>query len=283
MSIIMEKYHGTGNDYFICDPNKNEVNLTEKSIRRICNRHFGFGSDGILYGPIIEDGEYRVRIFNPDGSEAEKSGNGVRIFAKYLKDAGYVKEDGCTMKTIGGEVAATYLDKRGEHITLQMGKASFLSTQIPVDGEEREVLDEEMYFGGKKYVASCVSVGNPHCVIVFQDISKDRIEKLGPLVENSPYFPKRINVQLLKVLDPSNLQIEIYERGAGYTLASGTSACAVAAVANRLGLCDKTVMVHMQGGSVSVEIGDDGVLSLTGEVKHIGTIMLAKEYAEALY
>lgn len=273
MEIMLEKYQGCGNDYFILDPNKQQCELTQKMIQQICNRNFGFGSDGILYGPIFEGEKPIVKILNPDGSEAEKSGNGVRIFAKYLKDAGYVQKKSAVVHTLDGEVEVKYLDESGNRIRANMGKASFKSSEIPVTGPEREVIDEEMIFGGKKYYATCVSVGNPHCILQVNELSKERIEKIGPFIETSSYFPNRINVHLMKVLDRKNLQIEIYERGAGYTLSSGTSACAVAAAAYRLGLADTKVNVHMQGGSMVAEIADSGDICLTGDVERIGRLI----------
>lgn len=273
MEIILEKYQGCGNDYFILDPNKENLKLTEEMIKKICNRSFGFGSDGILYGPEFKDGRPLVRILNPDGSEAEKSGNGVRIFAKYLKDAGYIQKKQVSIQTKAGTVDLKYLDDTGTRIRANMGKASFHSKDIPVTGEPREVVDEEMLFGGKKYIATCVSIGNPHCILQMNELSKERVEKIGPIIESSSYFPNRMNVQLLKILDRKNLQIEIYERGAGYTLSSGTSACAAAACAYRLGLSEPGVHVHMQGGTMLAELGEEGDIYLTGNVERIGKVI----------
>lgn len=132
-----------------------------------------------------------------------------------------MQKKSAVVHTLDGEVEVKYLDESGNRIRANMGKASFKSSEIPVTGPEREVIDEEMIFGGKKYYATCVSVGNPHCILQVNELSKERIEKIGPFIETSSYFPNRINVHLMKVLDRKNLQIEIYERGAGYTLSSG--------------------------------------------------------------
>ncbi len=266
---ILEKYHGLGNDYLVLDPNLNSIKLTEEKIKKICNRNFGVGSDGILYGPILKDNKIKVRIFNPDGSEAEKSGNGVRIFSKYLLDKGYVKEKTFILSTLGGDVKVEYLDKAGEKIKVAMGKVTFESEEIPVSGEKRKVINETFKFKGKEYKGTCVSIGNPHCVIPMKNISKNLAESLGPYVENYKEFPNKINMQLLEVIDRNNIKIEIYERGAGYTLASGSSSCAAASVAYELGLVDNKVKVHMPGGVLDIEILKDKMVYMVGPVEYI--------------
>jgi len=282
MQINVEKYHGLGNDYIVYDPQKNHMELNPERIKLICDRNFGCGSDGILWGPVIEGKKIQVRIFNPDGSEAEKSGNGVRIFSKYLKDTGYVKKDLFVLSTLGGDVAVQYLSDDGRLLKVGMGKVTFRSSHIPVIGVEREVIDEVMSFGGKNYRATCLSIGNPHCVIPMSEISKEKALALGSLVETSLNFPNRINMQLLKIIDRRNIQIEIYERGAGYTLASGSSSCAAAAAACKLGLTDDHITVHMPGGTLEIEIHDNGMVYMTGTVNRIGTISFAEEFIDEL-
>lgn len=277
MNTKLVKYHGLGNDYLVLDPNINSLHLSDKIIRLICDRNFGVGSDGILYGPIFDDGKIKVKIFNPDGSEAEKSGNGIRIFARYLSDAGYIKNNMVTINTLGGDVDVEYMNNLGDMIKAAMGNVSFLSKNIPVSGPLREVIDEMMTFNNHQYKVTCLSIGNPHCVILMNDISKDLAYQLGPCVENHPNFPKRINMQLLKVLDRNNIQIEIYERGAGYTLASGSSSCAAASVAYKLGLVDQNVTVHMPGGQLHINISDNNVY-MTGPVSSIGEIELSNQF-----
>lgn len=267
--FILEKYHGLGNDYLVLDPNLNSIKLTEENIKKICNRNFGVGSDGILYGPILKDNKIKVRIFNPDGSEAEKSGNGVRIFSKYLLDKGYITEKTFILSTLGGDVKVEYLDKAGEKIKVEMGKVTFESEEIPVSGEKRKVINETFNFKGKEYKGTCVSIGNPHCVIPMKNISKNLAESLGPYVENYKEFPNKINMQLLEVIDRNNIKIEIYERGAGYTLASGSSSCAAASVAYELGLVNNKVKVHMPGGVLDIEIVQDKMIYMTGPVEYI--------------
>ena len=280
MNITLEKYHGLGNDYLIFDHNKNECKLTKENIRLICDRNFGVGSDGLLVGPILGQDKLEVKILNPDGSEAELSGNGVRIFGKYLKDAGYVQKNKFVINTLSGEQTIQYLNEEGTKIKVSMGKLSFYSDEIPVTGPRREVLNETMLFGSIPYRVTCVSIGNPHCVIWLNDISKDLVCRIGKHSENAGYFPERINTQLLKVLDRTNIEIEIYERGAGYTLASGTSGCAAAGAAYRMGLTDPKMYVHMPGGVLEVEIKEDYSVLMTGEVGYVGRFTLSHEFAE---
>jgi diaminopimelate epimerase len=269
MELHFRKYHGLGNDYLVIDPNIHDVDLTPDTIRLICNRNFGIGADGILYGPIESENDLNLRIFNPDGSEAEKSGNGLRIFAKYLFENKYVDRKNFRIKTSGGIVEAYIEDESGNLIKINMGKVTFLSTKIPVKGIEREVVNEELQINGIKYKVTCLSVGNPHCVIPMNEVSEQKAKELGPKVENHDMFPNRINMQLLKVIDKANIEIRIWERGAGYTLASGSSSCAAAGAAHRLGLTDNKINVKMPGGSLFVEICENSEIYLTGEVEGV--------------
>jgi diaminopimelate epimerase len=260
------KYHGLGNDYIVIDPQHADISLDPEVIRLICHRNFGVGSDGILYGPIGKDGNLQLRIFNPDGSEAEKSGNGIRIFSRYLFDAGYLHSNQFQLETLGGKVYVELLDATASKIRVDMGTVTFFSTEVPVSGPPRQVISEELMIKERSFNITCVSIGNPHCVVLLDDISRELVEEIGPIIESHSLFPNRINVQLLKVLDRNKIQIEIWERGAGYTLASGSSSCAAASAAYKLGLVDEDIHVHMPGGTINVEIGPDGRVRMTGSV-----------------
>jgi diaminopimelate epimerase len=269
LKIDFKKYHGLGNDYIVIDPNVTDIELTPETIRLVCDRHYGIGSDGILYGPIKAGDIPELRIFNPDGSEAEKSGNGLRIFAKYLFENKYVDKKNFSIKTLGGMVQVHIQDDTANLIKINMGKTTFLSTEIPVKGKTREVINEELQINGVNYKATCLSIGNPHCVIPMEEVSEEKAKELGPFVENHEMFPNRINMQLLKVIDRNNIEIRIWERGAGYTLASGSSACAAAAAAHKLGLVDNQINVKMPGGNLLIEINDDEEIYLTGPVEGV--------------
>ena len=223
-----------------------------------------------------------LKIWNPDGSIAEKSGNGVRIFAKYLKDAGYVQKKNYKLVTDGGLVEITYLNEDGSRLRISMGKMSFWSDEVPVTGERREVINEDMVFGRTLYPVTCVSVGNPHCVIPMREISKPLVCKIGNYSEVARYFPERINTEIMKVIDNNNIAIETFERGAGYTMATGTGACAAAGVAYKLGLTGNKVIVHMPGGELQVEIDENWDVYMTGEVFYVAKICLSNEFVEKL-
>ena len=230
------------------------MELGPEQVKAVCDRNFGIGSDGILVGPVLGGEKMYVRILNPDGSEAEKSGNGMGIFARYLKDAGYGPEDEGFLGYPGRRGDGILSERGGTRVKISMGKPTFWSDEIPVTGERREMVNQTMVFGKIPYITTCLSIGNPHCVIWMNEISKELVCRIGEHSERDSSFPEKVNTQLLNVLDRTNIQIEIYERGAGYTLASGSCACAAACAANRLGLADRNMYVHMPGGTLEVEI-----------------------------
>jgi diaminopimelate epimerase len=277
MNCHFYKYHALGNDYIVIDPNKSRVNLSDENIWLICHRNFGIGSDGILYGPLFQNDLTQLRIFNPDGSEAEKSGNGIRIFSRYLFDAGYLTSNQFYLETLGGKVHVELLDTKANQIKVDMGPVTFFSTKIPVIGMPRDVIGEKLIFNEHHFTVSCLSIGNPHCVIPLNIISKEIAVKWGPIIENDQRFPNRINVQFLKVLDRNTIEIEIWERGAGYTLASGSSSCAAASAAFRLGLVDREVDVHMPGGTISIMITPDNHVHMTGSVRGVSKGWFAED------
>lgn len=263
------KYHGLGNDYLVIRPADVVGNLETGQVQRICDRNYGVGSDGILLGPLDSGiSDFRVRILNPDGSEAEKSGNGLRIFSRYLYDQGSVHEDPFTIETLGGTVIC-HVHDGGRTVTVEMGEVSFLSKKIPVTGVEREVLRENIEVDGTVFQYCAATVGNPHCVVLCDEQSPQLARHYGPLIETDSRFPNRTNVQFLKIIDRRNILIEIWERGAGYTLASGSSSTAAAAVAYKLGLCDPFITVHMPGGDLSISFSKNFAATMTGPVARV--------------
>lgn len=256
--------HGLGNDYLVVEPSflATGVRLTPQTVQLICDRHRGVGSDGILelLPPSGTPDRFGLRIWNPDGSTAEKSGNGLRIFAKYLREHGHTSANTFTISTAGGDAdIALALDARTERvtsITVDMGVPSFdPRTEIIVDDARLAV--------------TILSVGNPHCVAIVPDIDSINLESLGPLIERHAAFPNRTNVQFATPVSPDRVRAIVWERGAGVTLASGSSASAVAAACHRRGLVGNAVTVAMPGGELYVQIGDNGQLSLTGPAEEI--------------
>lgn len=265
------KSHGLGNDYLVLDQAQLTVPLTPEAVRTICDPHFGIGSDGILLLGPGSGADFGVRIFNPDGGEAEKSGNGVRILAKFLWDHGYADRPEFSLATLGGRVRVRlHLDgKRVRTITAEMGRATFASHEIPVAGPRREVVAERLEVAGESLTVTCVSVGNPHCVIFAETLDEATVRRLGPQIERHERFPSRINVQFARVLGRDRVSILIWERGAGWTLASGTSSCAVVSACVRNGLTDRTVTVESPGGELTVSVAAEWGLTLTGPVSEI--------------
>lgn len=273
------KYHALGNDYLVLDPADfpDWTAPTRDQVRTICHRHYGIGSDGILWGPVRSArAPFGLRIFNPDGSEAEKSGNGLRIFCRYLFDRGRVAHEPFLVDTAGGVVEAQ-VHAGAAAITVAMGRVSFRSPDIPVAGADREVIEEKLTVGGREFTFTAAGIGNPHCVIPLPEIDESLARAYGPIIETHANFPRRTNVQFLQVLDRGNIRLEIWERGAGYTLASGSSSSASAAVAHRLGLVDRDVTVHMPGGRLRIEIGEDYAIRMTGPVTRVADGTLATE------
>jgi diaminopimelate epimerase len=277
MLFAFTKYHALGNDYIVIDPNDLPAALTTDQVKTICHRNFGVGSDGILLGPLpAANAEFGLKIYNPDGSEAEKSGNGLRIFSRWLWDRKRVGSEEFAIQTAGGLVRSTVF-AGGASVQVEMGGVSFASEAIPVTGPAREVINEAITVGGRRFNFCAATIGNPHCVLPLPEVSPELAHQYGPLVEHHAFFPRRTNVQFMKVLDRGNIQIEIWERGAGYTLASGSSSSAAAAVAHKLGLCDRRISVHMPGGVIAIDIGESFTIRMTGGVTRVAEGVMAAE------
>lgn len=285
MQNLFVKSHGLGNDYIVLDHENITFKLTEAAIIRICDVHFGIGSDGILLKVPSETADFGLRILNPDGSEAEKSGNGLRIFSKYLYDHGFTNSKSFSIETPGGLVRAEIMEERegkAYMIKVDMGKAIFEAEKIPVNIEKPECIDESLPLHDQTFQINCVSVGNPHCVILVDDLNEAEVKTYGSDIENHPLFPKRINVQFAKVISPTEVEIMIWERGAGWTLASGSSSCAVAATVLKKGLTERDLTIKMPGGTLLIEIDEDWQIRMTGEVREIATGTLGAELIQDL-
>lgn len=279
------KMHGLGNEYIVLDSSNIDFHLSEQAIRRLCNIHFGIGSDGIVMLVPSAKADFGFRVYNPDGSEAEKSGNGLRIICKYLYDYGYAKTRRFSLETLTDIVYAEIVEEaqgKAMLIRVEMGKAIFASRDIPVNSDLTEFIGQRIMAGDKEFEVNCVSVGNPHCVVIREELDENEIRTYGPLLENHPLFPRRINVQFAKVLSSHDAQILIWERGAGYTLASGSSSCAASCILVKRGLVGGDLTMHMQGGTLKIEIAKDWNIRMTGEVREIAKGVLASELLEDL-
>lgn len=266
-----------GNDYLVLDTADAPVCPQGEDVVKICHRNFGLGSDGILYGPEkTSKADFKLRILNPDASEAEKSGNGLRIFSRHLFETGRVCEGvPFTVDTLGGVVKCVVL-QGGDFVKVEMGRVSFDSKKIPVLGVEGEAVNQTISLFGQDYTYCAATIGNPHCVLPMQKVSPQIARKLGPEIENmTSLFPNRTNVQFLEVIDRNNIKIEIWERGTGYTLASGSSSSAAAAVAYKLGLVDGDITVNMPGGKLFINVAGDFSITMRGPVVRVGVYQMS--------
>jgi len=280
--------HGLGNDYIVVDPKALTFKLTPKSIQLLCHRNCGLGSDGILALAPTRKADFGLRIFNPDGSEAEKSGNGLRIFARYLHATGKTKKQRFTVDTKGGLVTINlHVDRHGDasSVTVEMGQATFKPEALPCTLGVEELVRQPIHAVGRSLEFTGVSVGNPHCV-VFKDAgeswSREDLLLLGPALEHHALFPKRTNVQLVVPTGPKEISILIWERGAGETQASGSSSCAAASAAVRLGLVQSPVTVKMPGGALNVEVTSDFSLTMKGPVAEVARGTLSPSFVRGL-
>jgi diaminopimelate epimerase len=279
------KSHGLGNEYIVFDSGQISFDINESNIKKICNVHFGIGSDGILLKVPSSNADFGLKIFNPDGSEAEKSGNGLRIFSKFLYDYQWAKSENFSVETKGGIVHASVIEsknKRAQVIKVDMGKAIFESALIPVNIDKPECMNEPLILDDTTLSINCVSVGNPHCVVLRDTLNIEEIKKYGPQIENNKLFPHRINVQFAKVINEKEVEVLIWERGAGFTLASGSSSCAVACVLRKKGLIQPDVKIKMLGGTLTISIDPSWNITMTGEVKQIAEGVLSTELLEEL-
>lgn len=280
--------HGLGNDYLVMDPKDLTFKLTPKTIKAICDRNWGLGSDGILSLVPSKKADFGLRIFNPDGSEAEKSGNGLRIFARYLHATGKTKKKRFTVETKGGLVSIDLqVDRHGDAAaaTVEMGIATFKPDALPCSLNVPELIQQPIEAAGHSLIFTGVSVGNPHCVVfkpTGESWSREELLALGPALEHHKLFPKRTNVQLVVPTGRNEVFILIWERGAGETQASGSSSCAAASAAVRLGLVKSPVTVKMPGGVLNIDVAPDFSLTMKGPVAEIARGTLSPSFIRGL-
>ncbi|MBO4763487.1 MAG: diaminopimelate epimerase [Candidatus Methanomethylophilaceae archaeon] len=243
------KYQGIGNDFILLDGTDGSLRIDPEWCRKACDRHYGIGADGVLYVMPGESTDITMRIINADGSEAEMCGNGIRCVAKHAFDFGIVKKESFTVHTLAGDLTADVSVKDGKAVAVKidMGAPVLDGRSVPVDADGR-FIDEPFEAGGVSFRGNAVSMGNPH-FIIFSDLDDAAVDRLGPILERHPFFPRRTNVEFCKVID-GKIHIRVYERGAAWTLACGTGACAstVAAALNGLVPFDEPVDVRLPGG-----------------------------------
>jgi len=261
--IEFVKYEALGNSYIVIDPIAQGLSQEPdpRWIKRLCDSDWGIGSDGVLWGPLVlgTTGAHGLRIFNSDGSEAEKSGNGLRIFSRYLRDTGRVA-DCFEIETSAGRVEGKFLPSG--LIEIGMGQARLIDASM---------LSENFVLEGRSFDITRVSVGNPHCVVFGGFKETSEIRSLGAAFETHKYFPNRTNLQFVRIASRDTVEIEIWERGSSYTLASGSSSCAVAFACFKRGLVDSKLRVKMPGGELAIEVLAGDLLKMTGPVTWIAS------------
>jgi diaminopimelate epimerase len=252
------KMHGLGNDYVVIDNQDGKVADAETAglAKRLCDRRFGVGADGLLLVCQAEATDARMRIFNSDGSEAEMCGNGIRCFAKYCYENGIAPKTEFSVETLAGvkHVWLTVQNGVVASVKVDMGAPRWERKALPMAGEGT-CIDQDLQAGGETFKVTCLSMGNPHCVIFVEDVAQFPVERVGPLIENHKLFPKRTNVGFVQVVGPDELRVRVWERGC----------CAAAPAATRQGMVGSKVVVHVLGGDLQVEIGETLFLSGAAE------------------
>ncbi len=249
------KMHGIGNDYLYIDARRKKIKNVEDLSRKMSHRNFGVGSDGIILILNSTAADFKMRIFNADGSEAEMCGNGIRCFAKYLYDHGLTKKKKIAIETLAGikHVELTTRHDKVSKVRVDMGEPILLRERIPMKGDPGMVIDEELPLDGVKFNITAVSMGNPHAVIYVDDVDNFPVHKYGPMIENHPSFPKKTNVEFVQILNEREVIQRTWERGSGETMACGTGASAVTVAGILTKRTGRSIIVHLKGGDLEIE------------------------------
>ncbi len=263
------KWHGLGNDFIIIDNLEDEYKQTNFLVKRICDRHFGIGADGLVFIKKGITTEYNMQIFNNNGSQARMCGNAARCFVKHLYKYKYIKyKSNISFETLSGLVVAQIFDN--DKICIDLGKPNWTKSSIPMLGREDESsLNKEIIIDNKKLIVHAIHIGEPHCVSFVEDISKISLENLAQKIEKYPIFPRGTNVEFVQIMNPSEIYIRIWERGVGSTLACGTGAAASVVVGNLLGKTKKEVKVKMEGGTLDLMWGENNHILKIGDAQEV--------------
>lgn len=270
------KMHGIGNDYIYIncfEENLAGIDLSQLAIE-ISDRHFGVGGDGMILIMPSEQADFRMRMFNNDGSEGKTCGNGLRCVSKYVYDHGLTDKTTFTIETLGGIVTPqlSIKDGKAETIRIDMGQPRILREEIPMTGSAgTKVVGEELMVGEQAYEITCVSMGNPHCVIFVDDVEKIDVSGIGPKIEWHPAFPERTNVEFIQVVRDDEMIFRVWERGTGITLACGTGACAAAVAGVLRGKTGRQVTIHLLGGDLQIEWAENNHVFMTGPASEVFT------------
>jgi diaminopimelate epimerase len=273
--MLFWKMHGLGNDYIVIDNREEKISGRQAAelAKRVCERRLSVGADGLLLVSNSKAADSKMRIFNPDGSEAEMCGNGIRCFAKYCFENSIVPKLKFTVETLSGvkHVWLTLKDGEVAGVKVDIGMPNWKRSSLPMVGHGT-CINENLDVDGETCRVTCLSMGNPHCIIFVDKVDNFPVEQIGPKVENNKAFPKRTNVGFVQVLNRDELKVRVWERGVGETLACGTGTCAAVAAANKLGKVGNKITVHVLGGDYQVEVNESLFLSGAAEKVFEGTL-----------
>lgn len=249
------KMHGAGNDYIYINCFEETVDNPSALSVKISDRHFGVGADGLVLIMPSKVADFAMRIFNPDGTEAEMCGNAIRCVGKYVYDNGMTGKTRLNIETLAGIKVLDLTVDSGKVTTVKvdMGEPILDPARIPVNSDKDRIISEPLDINGEEYRVTCVSMGNPHAVVYTKSAASTQVEKIGPIIERHAFFPKRTNVEFVEVIDSKTLNMRVWERGTGETLACGTGACAAAVASILNGSCDRNVTVRLKGGNLDIE------------------------------
>lgn len=273
MKFSFTKMHGTGNDYVYVDLFQQKLENQAEVARVVSDRHFGIGADGLICIAPSETADCRMIMYNADGSEGAMCGNGIRCVAKYVYDHGIVRKDHMSVETKSGikQLELTVEDGKAVYVKVNMGEAVLKPSEIPVQAEGEDFIARQIEAGGKTYIVTCVSMGNPHCVVFTEGIDGMDLEKTGPLFENHPLFPDRINTEFVEVLDDHTLKMRVWERGSGETISCGTGTCAATVAAVLNGHCPRgeEIEVRIRGGALYDTYLENGEVLMKGPATEV--------------
>lgn len=273
------KMEGLGNDYVYVNCFRETVDNPSEVAKKVSDRHFGIGSDGLILIKPSEIADFRMDMYNADGSQAEMCGNGIRCVAKYVYDYGLTDKTSISIETLAGikYLDLQVTDGKVSLITVNMGSPELIPDKIPVISDSKRVVDEPIEVDGTTYKMTCVSMGNPHCIVFVEDTASFPLETVGPLFENHERFPKRVNTEFIQLLDRKTVNMRVWERGSGETLACGTGACASAVACILNGLTEDEITLHLLGGDLIVRWDQqDNLVYMTGPAQVVfdGEIVL---------
>lgn len=268
------KMHGIGNDYIYFNCLEKEIENPEELSIKLSDRHFGVGGDGIVLILPSDKADFRMRMFNADGSEGKMCGNATRCIGKYVYDKGITDKKEITLETLSGiKTLKLCVNEKNkvESVEVNMGEAILKASEIPVKSDKEKVINERIKIADSEYNITCVSMGNPHCVVYMDEIDKLDLEKLGPKFENDSIFPERVNTEFIKVIDENTLKMRVWERGSGETWACGTGACAAVVSSVLNGYCkyDTPIKIKLLGGELTIKFMKNGLVYMSGPAEFV--------------